>query len=148
MMEHAELIATKMAEVQVKGQAVQRGEFYPDYSDIKNCPMCAETIKYEAKLCKHCGHKFSEEEGNEEEGNIHAIGVWTSPSPSTPAESSMDASTAQICPSCQGRLSPTAKFCHSCGGAIEKPNIPACPQCGNTVNTGAQFCGGCGSKLK
>ena len=29
--------------------------------------MCAETIKYEAKLCKHCGHIFSEEEFKRQE---------------------------------------------------------------------------------
>lgn len=27
-----------------------------------NCPHCAERIKSEAKVCKHCGHRFSEEE--------------------------------------------------------------------------------------
>jgi hypothetical protein len=143
MMEHAELIATKMAEVQVKGQAVQRGGFYADSSDIKKCPMCAETIKYEAKMCKHCGHKFSEEEGD-----IPAIGVWTSPSPSRPDESNMNASTAQTCPSCQEPLSAAARFCHNCGGAVRKPSMPTCSQCGETVTLGAQFCGGCGSKLK
>jgi hypothetical protein len=24
----------------------------------KKCPQCAETIKQDAKICKHCGHKF------------------------------------------------------------------------------------------
>lgn len=28
----------------------------------KKCPMCAETIRWEALVCKHCGHKFSENE--------------------------------------------------------------------------------------
>ena len=141
-MEHAEMIATKMVEVQGKGQAMHRGEFYGDSYDIKKCPMCAETIKSEAKLCKHCGHKFSEEEGN-----ILAIGVGISPSPSKPSESNMGASTAQTCPNCQESLSAMARFCGHCGAEVEKLRLTACPQCGEAVNPGAQFCGGCGSKL-
>ncbi len=31
-------------------------------ADEKKCPACAETIKAEAAVCKHCGHRFSEEE--------------------------------------------------------------------------------------
>ena len=30
--------------------------------DSKKCPKCAENIKYEAILCKHCGYTFSEED--------------------------------------------------------------------------------------
>lgn len=61
MMEHTEMIVTRITEAQVKGQIVQQRESHIDLADTKKCPMCAETIKYEAKLCKHCGHKFSEE---------------------------------------------------------------------------------------
>jgi hypothetical protein len=25
---------------------------------MKKCPMCAESVIIEAKVCKHCGHKF------------------------------------------------------------------------------------------
>jgi len=28
----------------------------------KKCPQCAEYVKYEAKVCKHCKYQFSEEE--------------------------------------------------------------------------------------
>lgn len=38
----------------------------PERSDIKECPKCAETIKLEAKVCKHCGHEFSDREIEEE----------------------------------------------------------------------------------
>ncbi len=31
-------------------------------SDIKECPMCAETIKLKAKVCRFCGYSFSNEE--------------------------------------------------------------------------------------
>ncbi|MHB8173942.1 MAG: zinc ribbon domain-containing protein [Nitrospirota bacterium] len=27
-------------------------------NDTKKCPMCAETVKFEAVKCKHCGHMF------------------------------------------------------------------------------------------
>jgi len=35
-------------------------------TDSKKCPKCAEPIKIEAKVCKHCGHEFSEKEIEEE----------------------------------------------------------------------------------
>jgi len=39
---------------------------YYNQSDIKKCPECADLIKLEAKLCKHWGHKFSEEKSKKE----------------------------------------------------------------------------------
>jgi hypothetical protein len=30
----------------------------------KKCPQCAEIIKVDARVCKHCGHEFSEDELN------------------------------------------------------------------------------------
>lgn len=27
-------------------------------SQMKKCPMCAELVQPDAKVCKHCGHKF------------------------------------------------------------------------------------------
>lgn len=27
---------------------------------VKKCPMCAETVQAEAKICKHCRHEFAD----------------------------------------------------------------------------------------
>jgi len=35
-------------------------------SDAKKCPKCAEIIKFEAKICRHCSHEFNEKEIEEE----------------------------------------------------------------------------------
>ena len=32
----------------------------------RTCPECAETIKAKAKVCKHCGHRFSDWEEMQE----------------------------------------------------------------------------------
>ena len=43
-----------------KQQSTTQG-FDPDEHE-KKCPDCAEYIKLEARVCKHCGHRFSDEE--------------------------------------------------------------------------------------
>ena len=34
-------------------------------SQKKKCPMCAELVQPDAKVCKHCGHKFESNMGQE-----------------------------------------------------------------------------------
>ena len=34
---------------------------YYDYDDTRKCPLCAEIIKKEAKICKHCGNKVKDD---------------------------------------------------------------------------------------
>jgi len=34
------------------------------YKDTKDCPMCAETVKAKAKICRFCKHEFETEEIN------------------------------------------------------------------------------------
>ena len=103
MMEQTEMIITKVTEAQVKGKIVQQGESYVDPGDTKKCPMCAETIKYEAKLCKHCGHKFSRmEEGVSKSAEMKGY------------------TNQAICPQCKQSVNPGAQFCGGCGYKLEK----------------------------
>jgi len=37
--------------------------------DQKKCPKCAETIKFEAQVCKHCGYEYDIQELEKELGN-------------------------------------------------------------------------------
>lgn len=39
-------------------RAVRRDQ--PRAPRHKRCPDCAETVQYEAKVCKHCGFRFDE----------------------------------------------------------------------------------------
>lgn len=38
-----------------------------NFLDSKKCPKCAEIIKIEAKVCKHCGNEFSNDEIEQKE---------------------------------------------------------------------------------
>lgn len=44
-------------------------------ADEKACPMCAETIKRAALVCKHCGHKFSPEAVAKEQQQSNTAGA-------------------------------------------------------------------------
>src|SRR3954451_776456 len=47
------------------------------------------------------------------------------------------------CMSCGSENPPEARFCMSCGSALER----SCPSCGASTPEGARFCMACGSKL-
>ena len=57
---------TQSSDRQGGQQSISLG-FNPDEQE-KKCPACAEYIKLEARVCKHCGHEFSEEEVEREIG--------------------------------------------------------------------------------
>ena len=51
-----------------------------------------------------------------------------------------------VCPSCNARLKPGAKFCSECGVAIQ-PKKQHCATCGVELSDGARFCSGCGASV-
>ena len=48
-----------------------------------------------------------------------------------------------VCPTCGALLVPGARFCGSCGAAVED----TCPGCGAPVQSGDRFCASCGRGL-
>lgn len=73
----------------------------------------------------------------------------SSPSPpetAEPSESSEESSDDVTCLSCQKVNPPDAKFCFSCGKAIEIPL--QCPQCGMELLEEARFCTSCGTAVQ
>lgn len=60
-----------------------------------------------------------------------------------PSQPSPVAASEKICPKCNCRLMPEAKFCFQCGAKLES----VCPNCNEPVAPEARFCHKCGTKL-
>lgn len=67
------------------------------------------------------------------------------PKTSTPSRPS----SARVCSNCGTQLSPTAKFCKTCGLKVDDVPSPVnvCKQCGQPIRTGAAFCKNCGFRV-
>src|SRR6185436_13881238 len=59
------------------------------------------------------------------------------------ASSSNEMAQGVTCPSCETAIPQGARFCMSCGAALEL----SCPSCGTTASAGARFCMSCGAAL-
>jgi predicted amidophosphoribosyltransferase len=82
--------------------------------NLKNCPNCAELVKKEASVCKHCGNdltatlkeepiKFDEILKVEKRENVKKLGDGDYP----------------YCENCHGRISRLDKRCSHCGSTFE-----------------------------
>ena len=49
------------------------------------------------------------------------------------------------CPNCHASLKPNARFCASCGHALDQPR---CPQCNAPIDPSHRFCAKCGYDLQ
>jgi hypothetical protein len=104
---------------------------------MRKCPHCAETIKAEARACKHCGRD-----------------VFEASSQKQNAES---AKTERQ----QERPTPKARYCHACGASapLDATSCPAClrdlpakcifcPECAHDISFKPDVCPGCGAGLR
>lgn len=66
-----------------KSRITQPGEI-SEVSDERKCPFCAETIKKEAKLCKHCKNEVPLASNNSVERSIQVEGADIKPTESAP----------------------------------------------------------------
>lgn len=71
----------------------------------KKCPRCAEIVRAEASVCRHCGHDFR-----------------PAPPPPRPEAVAPASSGPQwrSCPSCKGRVGLYEPNCMACGRSFEK----------------------------
>lgn len=61
-----------------------------------------------------------------------------------PQQSATASSNKVECPKCKALVSPTSKFCSSCGNSMEAPKTE-CIKCGQKIKQNAKFCSECGS---
>lgn len=108
--------------------------------NLKKCPTCAESINFEALVCKHCGNKFNESDVK------MAI------------EQKRKMQTAHHCPRCNMTYPIEETFCDVCrmeliksDSSVNNQDLPKekiCPMCAETVKAAALVCKHCTHKFE
>lgn len=106
-------------------------------NDVKTCPICAEQVRREAKICRFCRYEFPPE-------SLVAPAGEELPTPPEPNVRCPKCSNPQVRPANDGTAMwvcdwPTCRFrfplCPSCGGAAILGE-PFCPKCGVRIHLG------------
>jgi predicted amidophosphoribosyltransferase len=93
---------------------------------MTSCVSCGADVTGK-KFCPHCGTP------------VQAIGVSVS----------NQAASANVCPRCNGEVTPGAAFCMHCGSALAaEPASHVCPACQTEVPAGSAFCTNCGHDMR
>ena len=121
----------------------------------KKCPMCAETIKADAKICKHCHYEFSEEELAKQKAEIlnkeekaRQLKDKAQQIRDEASKLPWDTTEARELRSLAERLETEAKIKEN--KYVPKEKEPAalyCTQCGTKIESSSKFCIECGSKI-
>lgn len=78
-------------------------------TDTRKCPFCAELVKREAKICKHCGKELPEFKPEQ---------IADSTSGTQPAYNSDGQLVIKMCPSCRATNNGFSEVCTRCGATL------------------------------
>jgi hypothetical protein len=105
-----------------------------ELSENKICPLCAESVKAAAVICKHCGHKFC--------GSMLDADALSSSKTEPFCEGALASTSIQHAEMLDEALEkhPDTTFKRTVGGGF-------CSQCGTAFVEASQFCYECGQRF-